>query len=98
MMEHEEFLADVRARLEQAQATQKKYYDLNHRQVSYQVGDWRSLVYDSARRLHYRRPPVASSNPAIVGRTASPSSSTTSPFASPCPSAPASTTCSTSVS
>jgi hypothetical protein len=43
MMEHEEFLADVRARLEQAQATQKKYYDLNHRQVSYQVGDWALL-------------------------------------------------------
>jgi hypothetical protein len=38
--EREEFLADVRYRLEQAQAVHKRHYDNNHRQVSYQVGDW----------------------------------------------------------
>jgi hypothetical protein len=43
MEEHEEFLADIRYRLEQAQATQKLYYDRNHRLVSYQVGDWALL-------------------------------------------------------
>jgi hypothetical protein len=40
MAEREEFLADVRARLEQAQAMQKIFYDRHHRHVSYQVGDW----------------------------------------------------------
>ena len=39
MEERDEFLADVRYRLEQAQASQKLYYDRNHRSVSYQVGD-----------------------------------------------------------
>jgi len=43
MAEREEFLADVRARLEQAQATQKLFYDRHHRHVSYQVGDWALL-------------------------------------------------------
>jgi hypothetical protein len=40
MEAHEAFLADVRYRLEQAQASQKLHYD---RQVSYQVGDWALL-------------------------------------------------------
>jgi hypothetical protein len=43
MEAHEAFLADVRYRLEQAQATQKLHYDRQHRQVSYQVGDWALL-------------------------------------------------------
>jgi hypothetical protein len=43
MEEREEFLADVRYHLEQAQALQKQYYDHNHRPVSYQVGDWALL-------------------------------------------------------
>jgi hypothetical protein len=43
MAERAEFLADVRGRLEQAQATQKLFYDRNHRAVSYQVGDWALL-------------------------------------------------------
>jgi hypothetical protein len=34
------FLDDVRYRLEQAQAVQKKHYDKHHRPVSYQEGDW----------------------------------------------------------
>jgi hypothetical protein len=41
MEDHEAFLTDVRYRLEQAQALQKRHYDRQHRLVSYQVGDWR---------------------------------------------------------
>jgi len=52
MEEREQFLADVRHRLEQAQAVQKRYYDKAHRAVSYAVGDWVLL------RLRHR--PVAS--------------------------------------
>jgi len=40
MEEREAFLADVRYRLEQAQAVHKLHYDKHHRLVSYQVGDW----------------------------------------------------------
>ncbi|RLN33026.1 putative retroelement [Panicum miliaceum] len=40
MEEREEFLADIRYRLEQAQAVHKHHYDKNHRQVVYHVGDW----------------------------------------------------------
>ena len=43
MEERDEFLADIRYRLEQAQAVQKKHYDKLHRHVSYQVGDWALL-------------------------------------------------------
>ena len=43
MEEREEFLADVRYRLEQAQATQKLHYDKLHRHVEYKVGDWALL-------------------------------------------------------
>jgi hypothetical protein len=43
MQERDEFLVDIRARLEQAQALQKRYYDKGHRPVSYQVGDWALL-------------------------------------------------------
>jgi hypothetical protein len=35
MAEHEEFLEDIRYRLEQAQAVQKRDYDKAHRQVAY---------------------------------------------------------------
>ena len=41
--EREEFLADIRYRLEQAQAVQKRFYDAGHRPVAYQVGDWALL-------------------------------------------------------
>jgi hypothetical protein len=44
--------------LEQAQAIQKKYYDRNHRPVTYQVGDWALL------RLRQR---TASSLPQAAG-------------------------------
>jgi hypothetical protein len=40
MAAREELLADVRYRLEQAQAVQKKFYDRLHRPVSYAIGDW----------------------------------------------------------
>jgi hypothetical protein len=40
MEERAEFLEDIRHRLEQAQAVQKRYYDRAHRSVSFQVGDW----------------------------------------------------------
>jgi hypothetical protein len=60
MEEREEFLADVRWRLEQAQAVQKLHYDKHHRQVSYEVGDWVLL------RLRHR--PVASLSPAVQGK------------------------------
>lgn len=43
MEAREAFLADVRYRLEQAQAVQKKHYDRLHRPVSYQVDDWALL-------------------------------------------------------
>jgi hypothetical protein len=50
MADRDEFLADVRYRLEQAQATHKKYYDKGHRAVSYEVGDLVLL------RLRHRAP------------------------------------------
>ncbi|CAA0831880.1 Unknown protein [Striga hermonthica] len=43
MEERDEFLADIRARLEQAQKHQKRFYDRLHRQVTYEVGDWALL-------------------------------------------------------
>ena len=60
MEERDEFLADIRYRLEQAQAVQKKHYDKLHRHVAYQVGDWALL------RLRQR---AASSIPqAVTGK------------------------------
>jgi len=43
MAEREEFLADIRLRLEQAQVTQKLHYDKVHCHVTYHVGDWALL-------------------------------------------------------
>ena len=40
MADRNEFLADIRYRLEQAQTVQKRHYDKLHRPVSYAVGDW----------------------------------------------------------
>ncbi|WVZ89776.1 hypothetical protein U9M48_036140 [Paspalum notatum var. saurae] len=40
MEERAEFLEDIRLRLEQAQAVQKRHYDRAHRSVHFQVGDW----------------------------------------------------------
>jgi hypothetical protein len=60
MEEREEFLADVRFRLKQAQDVQKGHYDKKHRQVSYIIGDWVLL------RLRHR--PVASLSPEVKGK------------------------------
>jgi len=56
----DEFLADIRARLEQAQLVQKHHYDKNHRQVLYKVGDWVLL------RLRHR--PTASMPQSVTGK------------------------------
>jgi transposase InsO family protein len=40
MTEREEFLSDVRARLEQAEVVAKRAYDRGHRAVSFSPGDW----------------------------------------------------------
>jgi hypothetical protein len=58
--ERDEFLADIRARLEQAQQVQKRHYDKNHRQVAYTVGDWVLL------RLRHR--PTASLSQTAAGK------------------------------
>jgi transposase InsO family protein len=50
MEARDELLADVRVRLEQAQAIYKAAYDKNHREVSFQVGDWCYFGYATARR------------------------------------------------
>jgi hypothetical protein len=43
MEERAAFLDDIRYRLEQAQAVQKRVYDQHHRPVFFQVGDWALL-------------------------------------------------------
>jgi len=60
MEERDQFLADVRYRLEQAQATQKLHYDKAHRHVVYNVGDWVLL------RLRQR--PVSSLPQEVTGK------------------------------
>ena len=60
MADRDEFLEDVRYRLEQAQAVQKLHYDKLHRHVSYAVGDWVLL------RLRHR--PAASLPQATTGK------------------------------
>jgi hypothetical protein len=60
MEEREEFLSDIRYRLEQAQAVQKLHYDKHHRHVTYQVGDWALL------RLRHRA--ATSLTQAVTGK------------------------------
>jgi hypothetical protein len=48
LAERDEFLQDVRVRLEQAQQEAKRQYDRQHRAVTFAVGDWVWL------RLHHR--------------------------------------------
>ena len=40
MLERDEFLAEIKDRLEQAQQQAKSQYDKTHRHVEFQVGDW----------------------------------------------------------
>jgi hypothetical protein len=58
MEERAEFLEDIRARLLQAQALQKRHYDRGDRQVVHQVGDWVLLCL--------RQRPTASMPPTSV--------------------------------
>ena len=58
--ERREFLEDIRHRLEQAQAIQKRHYDRLHRAVTFQTGDWVLL------RLRQR--PTASMPQASAGK------------------------------
>jgi len=60
MEEREAFLADVRHRLEQAQAVQRRHYDKRHYQVSYAVGDWAFL--------RMRQRPPSSLSPSTSGK------------------------------
>jgi hypothetical protein len=62
MEERQEFLADIRARLEQAQTVQKHHYDKAHRDVSYKVDDWVLLRLRQCRWRRCPRPPSASSS------------------------------------
>jgi hypothetical protein len=39
-MNRDEFLMEIRERLEQAQSYQKLQYDRNHREVEFQPGQW----------------------------------------------------------
>jgi hypothetical protein len=48
LAERDEFVQDVRLRLEQAQQVAKMQYDRQHRNVSFTVGEWAWL------RLHHR--------------------------------------------
>jgi transposase InsO family protein len=63
LAERDEFLQDVRLRLEQAQQVAKLLYDRCHRDVSFAVGDWVWL------RLHHR--PHGSLAPSSTGSFAS---------------------------
>jgi hypothetical protein len=67
MEAHEAFLADVRYRLEQAQASQKLHYDRQHRQVSYQVGDWALLRLRQCATSSLPRTTTGKLKPRFVG-------------------------------
>ena len=40
LQDRDTFLAEVRERLQQAQDYAKRYYDANHRDLTFNVGDW----------------------------------------------------------
>ncbi|WVZ59186.1 hypothetical protein U9M48_009373 [Paspalum notatum var. saurae] len=67
MAEREELLADVRYRLEQAQAVQKKFYDRLHRPVSYAVGDWVLLRLRQRAASSLPQAPKGKLKPRFVG-------------------------------
>ncbi|WVZ55865.1 hypothetical protein U9M48_006470 [Paspalum notatum var. saurae] len=50
MEERDEFLEEIRLRLEQAQAVAKRVYDKGHRELEFKVGDWVML------RVRHRAP------------------------------------------
>jgi len=67
MAAREELLADVRYRLEQAQAVQKKFYDRLHRPVSYAVGDWVLLRLRQRAASSLPQAPKGKLKPRFVG-------------------------------
>jgi hypothetical protein len=40
MLEHDEFLMEIRERLKQAQQHYKVYYDRGHRELEFEEGQW----------------------------------------------------------
>jgi hypothetical protein len=63
MAEHDELLADIRARLEQARAVYKSFYDKHHRNVRYAVGDGYSFAFDIVPQRPYMWSPRGSYGP-----------------------------------
>ena len=67
MEERAEFIADVKHRLEQAQAVQKRHYDRGHRPVSYLVGDWVLLRLRQRPAASLSRAPAGKLKPKFYG-------------------------------
>jgi hypothetical protein len=67
MEAREAFLADVRFRLEQAQAVQKLQYDKHHREVTYEVRDWAFLRLRQRVAVSLRRTITGKLKPRYVG-------------------------------
>ena len=67
MEERAAFLDDVRYRLEQAQAAQKRAYDQHHRPVEYQVGDWALLRLRQRQAASLPRTTSGKLKPRFVG-------------------------------
>lgn len=45
LQDHDVFLAEVHERLLQAQQLARQYYDANHRNLSFEEGDWSGSAY-----------------------------------------------------
>jgi hypothetical protein len=67
MEERATFLDDIRYRLEQAQAVQKRVYDQHHRPVSFQVGDWALLRLRQRAAASLPRSAIGKLKPRYVG-------------------------------
>ena len=91
----DEILAEVRQRLLQAQQLSKKYYDANHRDLEFAVGDWvwLWLLHITAHSLDPRA--RRKLGPRYAGPFQVLSALGASPTACSCRRAPASTTSST---
>jgi hypothetical protein len=61
------FLDDIRYRLEQAQAVQKRVYDQHHRPMSFQVGDWALLCLRQRAAASLPRSATGKLKPRYVG-------------------------------
>jgi hypothetical protein len=67
MEERAAFLNDIRYRLEQAQAVQKRVYDQHHRLVSFRVGDWALLCHRQRPAASLPRSATGKLKPRYVG-------------------------------